>query len=488
MTERETGTGYEPLRYHELTKHSPASVRAGTHRIDWMDQPDPFKRYVDLPPIPLPKRSPNTGFPVSSAVTGQLGEKRNLDLPELARLLTLSAGVKTVKDGAGTTPVHLRNYACAGALYPIEVYAACTGLDGLEDGLYHYSPLDDSLRLLRAGDPRPHLLRAGGYRPSIGRAPVTVILTGIPWRTNFKYRARGYRHLYWDSGMILANLLALSASGGHASEVVLGFADEELNAFAGVDGHTEMSLCLTPIGFDAVPHNPVAAADDPALHINHSVGKLSFRQREYDEVLEAHLQTTLRSPAEAQFWQQEPYPNNAPPPPATALTGIEKTIRRRGSKRMFSREPILKEDLEGLICSSTYSLDCDWGQDLTQVGLIANAVDGLEPGAYSAVWGFQQIAYGNLREKAKFLCLEQDLGGDAAATLFLFTDLEDAAAGLGPRSYRAAQLNAGIVGGRIYLCAYAGGFGATGLTFYDDEVRSFFQTDAEPMLAVAVGR
>ena len=100
----------------------------------------------------------------------------------------------------------------------------------------------------------------------------------------------------------------------------------------------------------------------------------------------------------------------------------------------------------------------------------------------------QQIAFGNLREKAKFLCLEQNLGGDAAATLFLMTDLEDASATLGPRSYRAAQLNAGIVGGRIYLCAYASGLGATGLTFYDEEVRTFFKTQAEPMLVVAVGR
>jgi hypothetical protein len=42
--------------------------------------------------------------------------------------------------------------------------------------------------------------------------------------------------------------------------------------------------------------------------------------------------------------------------------------------------------------------------------------------------------------------------------------------------------------GRLYLGAYACGFGATGLTFYDDEVRKFLETDLEPMLAVALGR
>jgi len=38
---------------------------------------------------------------------------------------------------------------------------------------------------------------------------------------------------------------------------------------------------------------------------------------------------------------------------------------------------------------------------------------------------------------------------------------------LGARGDRAAQLEAGIVAGRIYLGAYANRYGATGLTFYD---------------------
>ncbi|CAN5852839.1 SagB family peptide dehydrogenase [soil metagenome] len=486
MTERDSG--YQPLRYHELTKHSPASVRTGTHRIDWMDQPEPFKDYLELDPIPLPKPARDTGFPVSNALLGELGERRRLDAEELSRLLVLAAGVKSVRPQPSGKPVYLRNYACAGALYPIEAYAGCSGITGVDDGLYHYSPLDDALRLIRPGDPRPHLVRAAGFRPSLAEAPLTVILTGIPWRTNWKYRARGYRHLYWDSGMIVANLLALSASGGHTSEVVMGFVDDELNRLVGIDGRTEMSLCLVPMGFGQDSRQAALPAGGPAAEVNHPVSKLSFRSREYDEVLQAHLETTLESPAEAQFWQQDPYPNKAPPPSATALTGIEKTIRRRGSKRTFGPASILQDDLEGIVSASTYRLDCDWGQDLTQVGLIANAVDGLEPGAYSAEWGFQQIAFGNLREKAKFLCLEQDLGGDASVTMFLLTDLEDAYTTLEARSYRAAQLNAGIVGGRIYLGAYASGLGATGLTFYDDEVRKFFQTSAEPMLVVAVGR
>ena len=487
MTPYGMGSGYEPIPYHELTKHTPESVRSSTHRIDWMDRPEPFKIYPGLGPIPLPERAADTGYPAVRAVSGQLGRKRDLDLPELARLVVMSAGVRRVWQQPNGKPLHLRNYACAGALYPIEVYLACGAIEGLEPGLYHYSPLDDSLRLIRPGDPRPCLLRATGYRESVGRAPVTVVLTGIPWRTCWKYQARGYRHLFWDSGMILANLLALSGSGGHPAEVVLGFVDDELDALVGIDGRNEMSICMVPIGYADPSLAPVDPAEEPAPPIRHEVGRISFRQREFNEILEAQLRTTIRTPSEARLWQQDPFPSAAPLPADVSFDGIEKVIRRRGSKRQFTHEPITKEEFEGILAHSTYDLACDWGLGLSQVGFIANAVEELEPGAYAAVWTLDQIALGNLRAKARFLCLDQDLGGDAAATIFLMTDLQNAALTLGPRSYRAAQLNAGIVAGRMYLCAYACRLGATGLTFYDDEVRKLFQTEAEPMLDVAIG-
>jgi hypothetical protein len=68
------------------------------------------------------------------------------------------------------------------------------------------------------------------------------------------------------------------------------------------------------------------------------------------------------------------------------------------------------------------------------------------------------------------------------------TELAATTEKLGPRGYRAAQLEAGITAGRIYLGAYACSFGATGLTFYDDKVREFFKTKDEPMLVTALGR
>lgn len=472
------------IHYHQSSKHTPASVRYGSHRLDWNTKPSPFKQYLELAPFALPAPAPATRFPATSAIAGAMGPARDLDAAELARLLTLAAGIRRVLQQPPADPIFFRTYACAGALYPNEVYLACGEVEGIAPGLYHYAPAEDALRLLREGDPRQFLMRATGAHESVGRAPVSVIISGIPWRTAWKYKQRGYRHLFWDAGMILANLLALSASGGHPSEVVLGFDDEELNRLLGVDGKTEMGICVVPIGKPAAKSPPTAAA--PPKPISHPVAKLSHWERSYDEVVQAHRETSLSGFADTQLWHQSPAGDPAPLS-TFCIDGIEKIIRRRGSKRAFKALAIPLEELAGILDHATHKLHCDWGDGLVQVALIAHNVDELSSGAYSFVFGVDPIAHGDFREKSQFLCLDQPLGGQSAATLFLMSDLSVTSTILGSRGYRAAQLEAGIMAGRIYLSAYACGFGATGLTFYDDEVRSFFDTEAEPMIAVALG-
>jgi hypothetical protein len=72
--------------------------------------------------------------------------------------------------------------------------------------------------------------------------------------------------------------------------------------------------------------------------------------------------------------------------------------------------------------------------------------------------------------------------------VFHCADIAEITAALGDRGYRAALLEAGIVEGRLHLAAYSLDYGATGLTFYDDEVKAFFDTRADPMLVTAVGK
>jgi SagB-type dehydrogenase family enzyme len=113
--------------------------------------------------------------------------------------------------------------------------------------------------------------------------------------------------------------------------------------------------------------------------------------------------------------------------------------------------------------------------------MIANRVEGLSPGAYFFHKGeraLELLKEGEFSDRAAYLTLEQSLGGDASATLFFMADLNVVLGAYGNRGYRAVQLEAGIIGGKVYLASYALGLGATGLTFYDDDVTDFFSPHA----------
>ena len=162
----------------------------------------------------------------------------------------------------------------------------------------------------------------------------------------------------------------------------------------------------------------------------------------------------------------------------------ERVLKRRGSARMFTLDRMPRHELAAILAAS------DAGP-LVETFLVANAVDGLESGAYrfEPPDTFDARALGEFRGRAGYLALEQAHAARAAATQFLLADLEGVLAAHGNRGYRAAQLEAGIRAGRMYLGAYARHLGATGLTFYDDDVARFFTggVERQPMLCVALG-
>ncbi len=121
------------------------------------------------------------------------------------------------------------------------------------------------------------------------------------------------------------------------------------------------------------------------------------------------------------------------------------------------------------------------------------AVESLAPGTYyyqREERSLELLREGDFRTIAGRLDLGQALAGDAAVNVYSFCSLPVVLGHLGNRGYRAAQLEGGITGGRMYLAAYAQGFGATGLTFFDDEVTEFFSPHAagkSVMFLVALG-
>jgi SagB-type dehydrogenase family enzyme len=487
--------------YHDGTAHSPESVRASTHRLDWEIRPSPFKIYPDLPPIPLPRDLPTRELDALVALAGPGEGQTRLDLDGLAALLFFSAGITKTRNYPGGGRQFFRAAPSTGALYQTEVYVVVGDVAGLPAGVYHFSPGDFALRRLRAGDFRGALAVAGAD-DGIADRQATVILTAIYWRNTWKYQARGYRHLFWDSGSLLANLLAAAAALGTPARLLTGFVERDVNGLLGIDVEKEGALALAPVGLAGA-----SAGISPLVGLlDHAVVPLSSRDVDYPVLRDAYHNSSLDSEAEVLDWRESPAgeppttpaPDLArvslPSPSRAAGRSLAATVMRRGSTRQFSGEPISGVQLSTALFHATRGWPADVPAGFVELFVNVHSVEGVEPGAYRyapAEHALDLIRRGDFRRESGFLCLGQMLGGAASATVFFLADLGAILPRWGNRGYRVANLEAGLIGGRLYLAAYAQGFGATGLTFYDRAVVEFFSpvsAGLDALFVTAVGR
>jgi SagB-type dehydrogenase family enzyme len=483
-------------RFHDETAHSPYSVRTSGHTLDWDNKPFPFKVYTDAPAIALPRDVDVVATPTLPALDAPAAPAPRLTLAALTALLYYTAGVTKKKTYPGGGEVLFRAAASTGALYQTEVYVVAGAVDGLDAGLYHFCPGDFTLRRLRTGDVRGALAEAAA-EPALARRAASVVLTGLYWRNTWKYQARGYRHLFWDSGTMLANALAVGGALGLAPAILTGFVDGAVNMLLGVDPEHEAALELMAVGPDGAPAPPPAPLTALAL----DVMPLSAEEVDYPALREIHQATSLTTAADVQAWRRrilmpprEPQgPLLALPAPALDSRPLGEAIQRRGSTRRFGDAALASAELAAALWAATRPVPADVPDGLVDLYVIVNAVAGVAPGAY-AYWpdrGLELVRAGEFRREAAYLTLEQALGGDAAATIFFLAPLDAVLATGGERGYRVVNLQAGIAGGRAYLAAYGGGFGASGLTFYDADVVRFFSPHAagrDAIFVTALGR
>src|SRR5207249_6859332 len=347
-------------RYHERTKHSFQSVRASPHFLDWDIMPRPFKVYPDLEPISLPRDVTTSTRPALAAIADPgtaTGTGPRLDRAALARLFYFSAGVlrRTTYPGG---EMFYRAAACTGALYHIDLYLACGPLPDLDPGVYHFGPHDFALRRLRAGDHREAVIGATGREPAAAAAPALVLFTSTFWRNSWKYQARTYRHCFWDSGTILANLLAMTAAHRVPARVVCGFVDDRVNRLLWLEPQREVALALVALGRDSsigqAPEVGPLALETTAL---------SRSEVDYPAIRAMHEASSLTEEADVAAWR-----GAAAVPPLALPSGrrfplrslseeeapqdsIEEVILRRGSSRRFARQPISLEQLSTALSS-----------------------------------------------------------------------------------------------------------------------------------------
>ncbi len=503
--------------YHYRTKHSPRRLREDTFTLEYENQPRPYKVYEDLPRLELTSITPPQA-PTLSVIAESTADP--LAVPEqppstppdretLATLCYEATGVVSTVEGTDRT-VAFRAASCTGKLYHIDCYLVCGDLPDLDAGIYHFDPATFAFDVIREGDYRGVLEAASGEYRGISDAPVTVVMTSTWWRNAWKYRDRTYRHAFWDSGTILANLLATAHALDHRVEVVTSFVDDRVAHLLGIDPVEEAPLQLVPIGRDCpVPSPPSVPELDPHTE------PLSETETEYPLVYDAWEQSTFEDANRSSTWRERAQKGHVgtreagggeciPLDPVDHETAtarpLHETIQRRGSCREYTTDPIGRRALGTILDRATRGIPGDWnggtadGLAFNDVYILAARVAGVPSGSYhyhAAEAELERI--GDVTEQTmSHLALDQQWAGAAHVNVYLLSDIEAVVEELGNRGYRLAQLEAGIVLGKLYLATYAHRtLGGTGLTFYDDRVTDQFEPRASgqtPTTLFALGR
>jgi hypothetical protein len=440
-------TSYEPGREWDEPIDDPRLLQDlevnDLKRFPWF-----YKRYAqELPRVALPRVLPATHDPALTVLAGTAQVARaDLDLSQLSRLLHLSAGVVRTTERPYAQWL-FRAAGSAGGRFPLELYVAIPDGTMLPSGVHWYDPADHAL--LRIGP------------PPRGGAP-TIVVTGVPWRTGWRYRERGYRHVYWDTGTMLAQLLAVADSAGLTARLFTRFPDAATTALVGADGVHEWPAAVVALGDGAPAIDATGSATRGAVDA---------------APVEFPLATAAQRAGDGDTLGQ-PWARGAPVDvPHEDAEPIETVVLSRGSqRRMDATRGVPEHTLRTSMLVAVRGIDVPHRVVVHDVGTFP-------PGVYRWPDLSAPVRPGAMREELYRVCLEQGLASEASFVVIGATEVS----ALDDRAYREAQLAAGIVEGRLHLAAYGLGASATGMTFLDSEIADLLGEQLDALLFTCVG-
>jgi len=484
--------------YHERTKYDPDTLASKRSEIDWSKQPSPFKEYkigtlFDLKSYLASDRGPRT-------------DETTADWQRLSLLLLCSYGITAKMATMFGPPLYLRASPSAGGLYPAEMYLLSRGTPLLPPGLYNYQPQSHALMQFWDSNVWSDLQAACFEHPILQQTQLAIVLTAVFYRSAWRYEDRAYRRIFLDTGHILGNIELAGAINRYRPHLIGGFRDEAVNRLLYLDPEREGAIAVVPLS-DLQASETYEVFDATALP--------SDVQRQYPDLPDGMLLSYFHQATQIQEPKTPPLPDDtseavledkynfpfclkistqaAPIDLDEGLGGLEKTILKRRSTRLYTGADLSLAELKALLNFTYQPQDYrDRGLDpepdyfdlsLLETFIVVLGVEGLEEGCYYyAPKGqeLRQIRFKNFRREMHYLCLGQDLGRDAGAVVFHTADLNRAIARYGDRVYRYLHLDAGHLGQRLNLAAIHLGLGVSGIGgFYDNLVNEVLGIPSE---------
>lgn len=421
--------------YHAKTKHSYNSVRTNPNYLSWEDQPSTYKSYPDS------------------------YQKVKLDLEKAEDNFLYHIAGLTAKKSYPSGEYYLRINPSAGALYPNELYLQIRGVEGKENGIYHYDVRASSLTLVKT------ISETEGIEPYFGYMKAMkgylFLVSAVYYRSSWKYKTRAFRYCLLDAGHLLGCIEAAALLKQHAAEMVYQIDREKLNRMFGFEEREWfLAGCAMAV---PVPEQEVGAIE---FELPYMDGSRTFEQnplieQAYHETVS--LEGCYRERRQATFTYES--------------KKLQETLFTRRSQRGFHEGAITKGQFHYIMDAIHQPIPSDCDEEV-HIYMVINRVLDMPIGLYK---DGAYLSYGDYAKRAGYLSLEQYTLSQQGAVAFFLTSKD--------KNYQALYQKAGIIGQRLYVSAQYLDIGCSGIgAYYDDEVNEFVGNDEMVLYAMAIGK
>ena len=466
--------------YHNQTSYNRWKMTG--HALDWDHRPDLYKRYPGAESITLPQPGGALGTATLWDIAGGavIGEAPAIGLAGLAELLGLGYGITaTVRYPQET--FHYRSAPSAGALYPCEIYIAAYDIEDVSPGLYYFSVIDFALKRIRSGD----IARFTADNARAGLA-LSLFITGIPFRSAWKYRSRAFRYVLLDSGHLLGNLALVARGLQWPFRITYDVDAAATGRLLGLDEKREAGVARLDMGSRKKVFMPAGSV--PTLPTEISAASIvSDRETVYPEIEQMMVAPSLGNAAAdvpvSSVVTRRPGPwltTESPAKAATDSPAARAMVKRRSSRNFIPREiPADKFHRLLSLLGSCFRGGQPPGPTPARYlvpGFLAGMVEGVDPGFYlldPEAGHYALAAPGTLTRSMADACLNQEWLKNAGVHFLFMLNPGRLDETCGPRGYRYAMIQAGFLGQMVYLGATALGLGSCGIgAIYDEEAQA----------------
>lgn len=495
------------FQYHQSTKHRFNGYARGPGFLDWVNQPDPFRRYPGSKLIHLRKIPPSQEPLYDDAFGSARITASPPNIQNISQLffdsLSLSAW-KSIQKSSWA----LRVNPSSGNLHPTECYLICSALEGIcdEPMVAHYAPKEHGLEI------RTNFSAELWSEVTAGLPSGTffLALTSIHWREAWKYGERAFRYCQHDVGHALGAIRFAAAGLGWRARLLDDLSSDEIAALTGTFGQdgaeaeeADCLIALTPSDedLDLSKFKTEAVSKFRLLHWHGQPNQLSHSHVDWN--LKGIAEATNKPETAAQYELFDDPSRPGFSPSSSRKVSLRQIIRQRRSAVSMDGVTSIPRKAFYLMLSRALHRSgqppfdvLPWKPHI-HLAIFVHRVDGLAPGLYFLVrdlaklsslqeavtqadeWvkpdscpeelGLFRLFETDTRNASKQISCTQDIASDGCFSLGMIAEYEDPIERYGPWFYRRLFWESGLIGQILYLEAEAAGIRSTGIGCYFDD-------------------